>query len=170
MNVAPTPEPRRDPVGAPLVTPGAHRARHGRGHPADEPPPRTRRGATCDARPTVGRQHDRPPRVCDCPRPPRVCPQSRRHECRPTPEPPPRTRGGATCDARPTAGRQHDRPPCVCVRMCMRLFPFNPRVCVRHPGDMNVAPTALPYGLALRLCPTALPYGLALRSCLFRNV
>ena len=74
---------RREPVGAPLVTPGAHRARHGR----------------------------------------------------------------------------------VCASAYRRLSPFNPRVCVRNPGDMNVAPTALPYGLALRPCPTALPYGLALRLC-----
>ena len=38
------------------------------------------------------------------------------------------TRRGATCDARPTAGRQRNRP----------------HVCVRHPGDMNVAPTFIP--------------------------
>mgnify|MGYP000156955496 CR=1 FL=1 len=75
---------RRDPVGAPLVTPGAHRARHGRVFVASA---------------------------------------------------------------------------------YQRLSPFNPRVCVRNPGDMNVAPTALSYGLVLRPCPTALSYGLALRPC-----
>ena len=37
-------------------------------------------------------------------------------------------RRGATCDARPTAGRQRNRP----------------HACVRHPGDMNVAPTFIP--------------------------
>ena len=46
---------------------------------------------------------------------------------RTTPKPP--TRRGATCDARPTAGRQHNHP----------------HACVRHPGDMNVAPTFTPH-------------------------
>ena len=64
------------------------------------------------------------------------------------------TRRGATCDARPTAGRQHIRPH-ACVRHPgdMNVAPtFTPRVSHhtrpafrrRHPGDMNVAPTFIP--------------------------
>ena len=95
----------------------------------------TRRGATCDARPTAGRQRNRPHACARHPGDMNVAPTCiprlshhtrpafhRRHAAQTT------TRRGATCDARPTAGRQRNRP----------------HACVRHPGDMNVAPTFIP--------------------------
>ena len=120
--VYPTFIPRHQPA-----RPAFHR-RHAQ-TAAHKPP--TRRGATCDARPTAGRQRNRP-HACVChPGDMNVAPTFTprlSHHARPrqtaahTPHKPP-TRRGATCDARPTAGRQHNRP----------------HACVRHPGDMNVA-------------------------------
>ena len=105
----------------------------GRRHVSFAPVRTTRRGATCDARPTAGRQHNRPHARARHPGDMNVAPTHMpdNHATHQSPHDAQTatTRRGATCDARPTAGRQRNRP----------------HACVRHPGDMNVAPTFTPH-------------------------
>ena len=149
MNVAPT-----------FITRLSHatnpRGRHFTAHTPSKPPP-TRRGATCDARPTAGRQHNHPHACVRHPGDMNVAPThmpDNHDHANPQTTPHATTRRGATCDARPTAGTQRNRPH-ACARHPgdMNVAPtFTPRLSHhtrpafhrRHPGDMNVAPTCIP--------------------------
>ena len=170
MNVAPTFIPR-------LSHATNQRGRHfaaatPHAHTPHKPP--TRRGATCDARPTAGRQRNRPHACARHPGDMNVAPthmpdnhcHANPHTTPPTRHHTPPTRRGATCDARPTAGRQRNRPH-ACARhpgdmnvapTCIPLYPIHhhaqPAFHRRHPGDMNVAPTCI-----LRLSHATAPRG-----------